>query len=202
MESEQLFKRFVPTEAVSYCAKLLDYFGFEFQIKNSRQTKLGDYRYQPNLKKHTITINNDLNKYSFLVTYLHEVAHLVTYKDHGRKAAPHGAEWKLNFQKVAQPVLNEKVYPPEVLMALRNYFKNPKAASCSDPVLYKVLKQFDGATDKITLSKIAIGQEFNFNGKVYKKLEKKRTRSVCSELSSNRRYLISEVAAVKPLNSE
>ncbi len=197
MESEQLFQKFVPQEAAKYCAKLLDYFGFQFKIKKSRQTKLGDYRYQPHLKLHTITINNDLNQFSFLVTYLHEVAHLVTYKESGRKAAPHGKEWKLNFKKVAQPVLNEKVFPSQVLLALKNYFRNPKAASCSDPALYNVLKAFDKPSGEITLSKIPIGCDFEFNGKVYQKIEKKRTRSVCKEVSSKRRYFISEVASVK-----
>lgn len=181
---------------MDYCFKLWDHFGFEFQIKKSRQTKLGDYRYTPKTKQHTITINNDLNPFSFLVTYLHEVAHLVTFQSHGRKAAPHGKEWKENFQKVAAPVLNPAVFPPPILLALENYFKNPRAASCSDPILYNVLKKFDGPTDQIALSKINVGDSFNFNDKVYRKLEKKRTRSVCMEVSSQRRYLIAEVAQV------
>lgn len=200
VNSAEIFKRFVPPESVAYCVKLWDYFGFEFKIKKSRQTKLGDYRYSPNLKKHTITINNDLNPYSFLVTYLHEVAHLVTFNEHGRKAAPHGVEWKSTFKRVAKPVLNDKVFPPQVLLALINYFKNPKAASCSDPVLYNILRQFDEPTDLIPLSKIIVGNRFDFQGKEYLKLEKKRSRSVCQEVVSKRKYLISEIARVMPLS--
>jgi len=196
-QARDVFERFVPTEAAEYCFKLWDYFGFEFKIKKSRQTKLGDYRFSPQTKKHTITINNDLNQFSFLVTYLHEVAHLITYDKHGRKAAPHGEEWKQNFKKVAEPVLNGKVFPPEILLALTNYFKNPKAASCSDPVLYNVLRKFDGPSDMIPLSQVEIGQSFEFNDNTYKKLEKKRTRSVCMALSTGRKYLISEIAQVK-----
>ncbi|MFT6883670.1 MAG: SprT protein [Marinoscillum sp.] len=196
MSYTHIFERFVPESAVAYCSKLLDHFGFEFQIKRGRQTKLGDYRYDPKEKKHSITINNDLNPYSFLVTYLHEVAHLVTYKEYGRKATPHGTEWKNAFKKVAAPMLTETVFPERVLLALQNYFKNPKAASCSDPVLYNVLKQFDQPSDLIPLSKVAIAGQFEFNGKSYKKLEKKRTRCICLELSTNRRYLISELAHV------
>ncbi|WP_421869555.1 SprT-like domain-containing protein [Marinoscillum sp.] len=202
MTAEDVFRRFVPAPAVGYCAKLYTYFGFEFKIKRNRQTKLGDYRYSPQTKKHTITINNDLNPYAFLVTYLHEVAHLVTFDEHGRKAAPHGMEWKNNFKRVAKPVLNEEVFPPPVLLALNNYFKNPKAASCSDPVLYNILRGFDGPTDLIPLSKIAIGELFDFQGKHYVKLEKKRTRSVCQAVESKRKYLISEIARVKKPDSE
>lgn len=191
-----VFERFVPGPAVSYCLKLWEYFGFEFKIKKSRQTKLGDYRFTPQTKIHTITINNDLNPYSFLVTYLHEVAHLVTFKEHGQGADPHGKEWKQNFKKVAAPMLNDQVFPEHVLLALTRYFKNPKAASCSDPVLYRTLKSFDHPNGKILLKKIDIGSVFHFNGKQYQKLERKRTRSLCLEVTTNRRYLISELAEV------
>ncbi|MFY0601553.1 MAG: SprT-like domain-containing protein [Cyclobacteriaceae bacterium] len=194
--SENIFERFVPEKAATYCNRLYDYFGFEFKIKKSRQTKLGDYRFDRQTGKHTITINNDLNRYSFLVTYIHEVAHLVTFKEHGRKVSPHGAEWKANFIKAMQPVLNEEVFPKTVFLALQNYFKNPKASSCSDPVLFNVLRQFDAESDTLPLSKVPIGEVFQFNGKSYLKLEKKRTRSVCQEVDSKRRYLISEVAPV------
>lgn len=196
LNSEEIFSKFVPPKAIAYCCKLLDYFGFEFQIKKSRQTKFGNYRYNPESKKHTITINNDLNPYAFLVTFVHEVAHLVTYKEHGRKVSPHGTEWKINFTKAMQPVLNDEVFPANVLKALQNYFKNPKASSCSDPVLFQVLRQFDGDNEKVPLSKIAIGEVFAFNQKEYKKMKKQRTRSVCLDLNNNRKYLISEIAPV------
>jgi SprT protein len=197
-----VFERFVPKKAVAYCSKLYDYFGFEFKIKKSRQTKLGDYRYNRRSDKHTITINNDLNPYAFLVTYVHEVAHLVTFKEHGRKASPHGNEWKVNFTKAMQPILTEDVFPPKVLLALQNYFKNPKASSCSDPILYNVLRQFDPPDNLVPLSKMSMGSIFSFNGKTFKKLEKKRTRSVCLEIETNKKYLISEIAAVQPLDTQ
>ncbi len=200
--TRDVFERFVPQSAVSYCFKLWDYFGFEFKIKKSRQTKLGDYRYDPRTKKNTITINNDLNQYAFLVTYLHEVAHLYTFDKHGRKAAPHGMEWKMSFKQIAEPVLTEQVFPPEILLALQNYFKNPKAASCSDPVLFNILRKYDAPSDLIPLSKIHVGDHFDFNKTEYRKLEKKRTRSVCLALATGRKYLISEIAQVKKIDSK
>ncbi len=196
-EPLSVFERFVPRQAAAYCLRLFEHFGFEFKIKRSRQTKLGDYCYSPKTKRHTITINNDLNPYAFLITYLHEVAHLVTFEKHGRRVAPHGAEWKNNFKKVAQPILSVEVFPEPVFIALKNYFKNPKAASCSDPELYNVLRQFDTPTDLVPLSTISIGEHFGFRGNEYVKLEKKRTRSVCQEVSSKRRFLIAEIARVK-----
>lgn len=196
-----LFNRFVPEKAAPYCAELYDHFGFEFKIKKARQTKLGDFRYDPGTKKHTITINNDLNPFAFLITYVHEVAHLVTFAEHGRKANPHGKEWKKNFKKVANPILSPEIFPEPVLQSLKNYLKNPKAASCSDPVLFQVLKQYDQNNGKTLLKHLSAGEEFIFNSKHYRYLEKRRTRMVCLEKKSSRKYLINQLAEVKKIET-
>lgn len=202
MTPREVFQRFVPESAVTYCDKLYQRLGFEFKIKRARLTKLGDYRYTPSSKKHTITVNNDLNRYAFLVTYLHEVAHLVAFKKYGRTIAPHGKEWKDSFKEVATPMLSEEVFPKTVLNALKRYFKNPKASSCSDPVLYQILKQFDAPSDALLLKELQIGQAFTFNKRDFVKIEKKRTRAVCEEIASKRKYLISEIAEVKLIQNE
>lgn len=195
MTSQQVFEKFVPQAAVSYCNKLYEKLSFEFKIKKARQTKLGDYRYDPTLGTHTITINNDLNRYSFLVTYLHEVAHLLAFKQYGHRVQPHGKEWKQCFREVAQPMLTEKVFDRLILIALNTYFSNPKASSCSDPVLYNMLKKFD-PEQRPQLKDVSIGQEFIFNKRTFRKLEKKRTRSICLELKTNRKYAIAEIAEI------
>lgn len=199
MTATEVFERFVPRTAVSYCNKLYEKLGFEFKVKKARQTKMGDYRFDPRNQKHTITINNDLNTYAFLVTYLHEVAHLIAFRQYGRSIQPHGKEWKKAFKEVSEPLLTDQVFPNSVLSALKRYFKNPKASSCSDPVLYQILKQFDDPSDAILLRDISIGQHFVFNKKEFVKLEKKRTRSVCQHIDSRRKYLISEIAEVFPI---
>ncbi|MEQ9465813.1 MAG: SprT-like domain-containing protein [Ekhidna sp.] len=197
MTSREVFQRFVPSPAVSYCNKLYEQLGFEFKIKKARQTKLGDYRFHPQSGRHTITINNDLNPYAFLVTYLHEVAHLVAFKQYGRRIQPHGKEWKQCFQQVSQPMLIAEIFDLRVLAALKKYFQNPKASSCSDPILYQLLKQFDDPSDKILLKDIPVGQPFEFNKKTFVKLEKKRTRSLCQEVQTKRKYMISDLAEVQ-----
>ncbi len=202
MTSEEVFSRFVPKPAVNYCVKLYQNLGFEFKVKKARQTKMGDYRFNPGTDKHTITVNNDLNQYAFLVTYLHEVAHLIAFKKFGRSILPHGSEWKLSFSEVSKPLLNEEVFPKNILNALVKYFKNPKASSCSDPVLYQILKDYDGPSETILLKEIQIGRSFVFNKKIYVKLETKRTRSICQEVVTHKKYMISEIAEVFPRNEE
>jgi len=189
--------KYMPAEALVYCFSLWKENPFHFKIKNGRTTKLGDYRYNPKDRSHTITINNDLNCYAFLVTYLHEVAHLITFKQHGRKVRPHGAEWKNNFKYVALPVLNDAVFPSDVLQSLARYLKNPKASSCSDHNLLKTLSVYDEQPKKF-LSDISIGQEFILGQKVFQKVSLRRTRYVCKEVATGRKYLISKSAQVEP----
>ena len=196
MTSEAVFKKFVPEHAVTYCNKLYQKLGFEFKIKKARQTKLGDYRYDFQSGKHTITVNNDLNPYSFLVTYLHEVAHLIAMKEFGGSIQPHGKEWKECFKDVATPLLSEQVFEPEVLKALNNYFKNPKATSCSDPMLHQILRRYDHDSGKVLLKEVPQGEVFTFNKKTFRKLGKRRTRFVCEEITTGRKYLVPQLAEV------
>ena len=193
-----VFERFVPPSAAGYCHELYEQFGFEFKIKKARLTKLGDYRYDPRTRHHVITINNDLNEYAFLVTYLHEIAHLVTFDEYGRKVSPHGHEWKTNFRKVSSPILTVDVFPENVLMSLQRYLKNPRAASCSDPILFQVLRSFDQPNGKVLLKGLEPGSLFEFQGNIYRYEEKRRTRMVCTRVATGRKYLIPQLAEVKP----
>ena len=68
--------------------------------------------------KKPLYIYNDLNQYAFLITYLHEVAHLITYQKHKNKVAPHGKEWKNDFKIVLLPILNPQVFPDLLLKTL------------------------------------------------------------------------------------
>lgn len=191
------FEKHLPQSAVNYCYGLWTQLAFEFKITKERSSKLGDYRFDPLTGKHTISVNHNLNSYSFLITYVHEVAHLMTKNKYKNKVLPHGLQWKQEFKKLMLPMLNDKIFPDDILRVLARHMKNPKASSTSDSRLLTVLRKYDGETDLTFLSDVAPGTNFLFNKKVYKKLEKRRTRSLCIETNSNRKYLISETATIK-----
>ncbi|ELR68083.1 hypothetical protein C900_01162 [Fulvivirga imtechensis AK7] len=199
--SEVAFKnklsKYFPEPAIHYCYTLWRDHAFTLKVKKKRASKLGDYRFDPNKKVHTISVNNDLNPYSFLITYVHEVAHLVTFKEHKRSVKPHGTEWKNNFKKLMIPVLNSEVFPDRVLRTLANYLKNPKASSCNDHHLMKALQSFDTNKHAISLSEISTGELFKFRHRIFRKETLRRTRYVCCEVSTKRKYLISRVAEVE-----
>lgn len=195
-----VFQRFVPLNAAQYCLELYLQHGFEFKIKKSRKTKYGDYKFEPTQEKHIITINNDLNQYAFLITYLHEVAHLITYQKHKNKVTPHGKEWKNTFKIVSLPILNPQVFPDLLLKRLAHYMLNPKASSCSDPNLYTLLKKYDRQNDTCLLQTLQVGDQFLLNGASYQYIQLKRTRVLCLKINSDKKYLISKISSVKKIS--
>ncbi len=195
-----VFQRFVPLNAAQYCLELYLQHGFEFKIKKSRKTKYGDYKFEPTQEKHIITINNDLNQYAFLITYLHEVAHLITYQKHKNKVTPHGKEWKNTFKIVSLPILNPQVFPDPLLKRLAHYMLNPKASSCSDPNLYTLLNKYDRRNDTCLLQTLRVGDQFLLNGASYQYIQLKRTRVLCLQINSDKKYLISKISSVKKIS--
>ncbi len=196
-----VFEKFLPEGSADYCYSLWKDHGFEFKIKKSRKTKLGDYRYDSRTKKHIISINNDLNSYSFLITYLHEVAHLLAFQKYGNRIAPHGIEWKKEFKMVTLPMLRPEIFPDDVIRAFSGYMRNPKASSCSDLRLLKALQPYD-RNPRTFLSDLKAGELFNFQGRIFEVMERKRTRYVCLEKKSNKKYLISGHATIDRLTDQ
>ena len=201
MKPVDVFRQFFPEEAVPYCLHLYESLGFDFHIKKPRKTKFGDFKADEARGIRSISVNNNLNPYAFLITYLHEVAHLLTYQQHGRTVRPHGIEWKRQFEEVSSPVLDEAVFPADILGQVSTYLSNPRASSCSDPVLYRMLKRYDPVSDHVFLSSLRVGQLFLFHGHTYRYLEKKRTRILCERVEDSRRYMINQMAEVIPLIS-
>lgn len=197
-QPELVFGRFFPEHTVKMCLDLWKAHGFKFIVSKKRKSKFGDYRYQHSNDSHTITVNGDLNQYAFLVTYLHEVAHLITHKKHGWKVSPHGREWKECFKETMNPFLALNIFPDTLQKAITSYMHNPGASSCSDPSLMITLQSFDKKQDGLVyLESISVGKSFNFRGRIFTKKELKRTRSLCEENATGRRYLIAEIARVK-----
>ncbi len=193
--SKVLFLRFVPNEAVDFCVQLHQVYKFELRVKPPRKSKLGDYRYDRETGKHTITVNGDLKKYSFLITYIHEVAHLITVQKYGLNVAHHGKEWKHEYANLLLESLKTRAFPPLLEREILIFSRNPKASTAASAKLIIALNQFEN--EGLTLlSGIGINQKFEFRGESYIKLEKKRTRSLCLRVADNKKYLISEIAEV------
>ncbi len=188
----------MPDNAVHYCLDLWLAIPFHFKITRKRNSKLGDYKYDRRNGHHSISVNHDLNKYSFLITYIHEAAHLLTTERFGRKTQAHGKEWKSNFRELMEPVLTDLIFPKEILQPLKKHMRRPKASTYADPDLLHVLRQFDDQdVDLVPLDMLGEGDTFEFNNSMYKKLNLRRTRVLCQQADTSRKYLISKMALVR-----
>ncbi|WP_425637182.1 SprT-like domain-containing protein [Algoriphagus yeomjeoni] len=197
----QILSKRIPSFAVDYAVDLWEKEQFSFQTTASRKTKLGDFRFRSDRTIQTITINADLNPYQFLLTYIHEVAHLHAYVRYGRTIAPHGMEWKSTFQRLMFPILSTEIFPIDLLIPLRKHMSNPKASSSRDLFLMKEMSKYDEKSihsDVIFLSDLKPGSRFLLSGREFEKGETRRTRVLCEEINSGRKYLIAQMAKVKP----
>lgn len=195
-----ILQQHVPENAVHYCLDLWTAIPFHFKVTRKRNTKLGDYRFDQRNSSHTITVNFDLNQYSFLITYIHEIAHLLTTERYGRKTQPHGKEWKSCFQELMEPALTDLIFPSDILILLFKHMKNPKASTFADSKLLHALRKHDHhESDLVPLSELIEGDIFEFNRQKYKKLSLRRTRVLCQQAENSRKYLISKMALVRSL---
>jgi SprT protein len=192
-------QKYLPAGSAEYAHDLLWQYGIQLHIKKPRKTKLGDYR-PPRLgEPHRISINNDLNPYAFLITFLHETAHLVNFEQNGFKVKPHGAEWKQCFKKVSQPVLTTELLPKEVFKAVALYLGNPSASSCTSPELVRALKVYDRNDDlHVLLETLPYGAHFLLKERLFQKGEKLRSRFRCVEIKTNKWYFVPALIEVKP----
>lgn len=197
-KNSEILKKYLPEQAVPAIAEWIVQYDFKLKIKRERSTRLGDYTPPRNGLNHVITINHNLNRFAFLITLVHEVAHLVTYNQHRDRVNPHGQEWKSNFRQLMQPFLSTDIFPLEVFSALRKYLANPAASSCSDHNLLRTLKLHDHESQYVFLEYLPHGAIFLYNGsRVFVKGEKIRKRFKCRELSTGAIYLFNPLAEVE-----
>jgi len=191
---------FLPPDTVEMVAPYFKQHTIHLTLTHERKSVLGDYRAPfGDTPYHRISINATLNPYSFLITLLHELAHLFTYVQYKHKAAPHGKEWKTAFQQILIPFLGKNIFPADVELALRSYLSDPAASTCTDPQLYKALHKYDQAKPGWKfIDEVKIDEQFETeDGRRFIKVEKRRTRSKCKELKTGKMYLFSGIAYVK-----
>jgi len=201
-KNSEILRKYLPEKSVDLVARWIIEFDFKLKIKKERSTRLGDYTAPRNGMNHIITVNHNLNKYAFLITLVHEVAHLVTWNQHRDRVSPHGQEWKNNFKILIQPFLNTDIFPLEVFAALRRYMSNPAASSCTDQHLLKTLKLHDEQNGHVFLEYLPQNTVFLYNGtRVFQKGEKIRKRFRCREISTGAIYLFNALAEVEIFES-
>ena len=168
-------------------------------VRRERKSVLGDYRNSHSNKNHRISVNGNLNKYSFLITLLHELGHLLAFEKYGNRIPPHGAQWKNEFGKILARFITKKIFPHDIEAELLQSLKNPSASSCAEDGLLRILKRYDvHKPDFFFVEQVPLNSLFKVKGgKIFKKGNKVRKRYVCQDIKTGRLFLFSPVAEVE-----
>ena len=189
-----IFYSFVPEKSNKLLQCWVDELKVTVKILTPRKTKLGDFKVRGN--QMSITVNNNLNKYSFLITLTHELAHAFVFKKYQNRLKPHAKSWQLTFKSLMLNFLTPDYFPDDILKVLSRHMISPKASTFADLELVRVLKKYDQFTS-VTISDLAVGDSFKIaNGKIFVKGEKIRKRYKCIEYRTNKTYLFHPFAEV------
>lgn len=196
-------RRFIPHAAVPRVLDYLHHYKVHLTITRERKTVLGDYRHANGHQTHRISVNGSLNPYSFLITLVHELAHLVTFMQYGNRVQSHGREWKDCYAFLLKDFLQKDIFPMPVEQALAKSMHNLPASSCADEDLMRILKQYDRAQNGLVMvEQLAEGQLFDIGeGRLFKKGKQLRKRFQCIEVKTGKVYLFSPIYEVRVANT-
>ena len=173
-------------------------------VSKERKSILGDYRHRTHNANHRISVNGNLNHYSFLITLLHELAHLLTFEQFQNRVQAHGKEWKMIFGKLLQQFIQHKIFPADIESELLQSLKNPAASSCAEDGLLRVLRRYDAkGSTHLLIEELAAGSLFCIkDGRIFRKGEQLRKRFKCTEIKTRKIYLFSPVYEVELVTQE
>jgi hypothetical protein len=191
----QLLLIHTPANAVDYCAALWLRYPFYLKLAGSRTTKAGDFAVKNN--RMVVTVNRDLNPFLFLVTLIHEIAHVRVYQQYRHTCTPHGREWKLAFGQLMAPLLHAGCFPPDLSILLHRHLQNPAASSFSDLPLTRCFRKYDQKPDGLVpLADVPANSLFRLQRRWFVKGPARRTRFACRCVRSRRIYLVPGQALV------
>jgi len=204
MKEKEVLAKYLPKAMVDNVFAWVVRHQIHLKITRSRASKLGDYRPPGNKQAfHRISINHDLNPYAFFITFVHELAHLLTYKQYGRSVQAHGKEWKASYRSLMEPFLEKNVFPSDLQRTVYQHLRNIKASSQADVELARTLMLFDGGKQETLIEDLQPGDRFLFkNNRKFQVVEKLRKRYKCVELANQRVFLFQPLTPVEVVNSE
>ena len=192
-------KDYLPEGTFEKVSAFLFQYHIHLTITRERTTVLGDYRNAVEGKNHRISVNGNLNKFAFLYTLIHEIAHLLVYDKFGHRVASHGKEWKAQFSLLLKTFLEHDTFPSDIRAAIGRSLRNPAATSCAEDDLLRVFRNHDSnKKDIVFVEEIETGKLFILrDGRVFKRGDRIRKRYKCIEISTGKEYLFSPVFEVK-----
>ena len=192
---------YLPAGSYHAVMQYLQHYKVHLTVTRERRSVLGDYRFAVHGKNHRISVNGNLNSFAFLITLLHELAHLIAFAKYGNRIASHGKEWKLVYGEILRQFLLLDIFPGDIAMEIKTTMHSPAAGSCAEDGLIRVLRKYDQKQDqKKLVEEIDVNGSFQTDdGRIFKRGDQLRKRIRCLELKTGKIYLFSPVYEVTPV---
>lgn len=201
-EVEKSLSKYLPENTNKLVFSYLPKKNLEISIVNDRITKLGDFRSASRFcHYHRISVNGGLNKYAFLITFLHELAHLYVFEKYGHRAKSHGCEWQLEYTGLIFPILEQHLLPDDLHHVVFKHFPFPAASANADLALMQTLRKYDHKTIVLTLKDISDHEFFTYNGCVYQRIKKLRSYYYCIRVSDKNPYRIHSLVEIERIDT-
>ncbi len=200
----QALANFLPEGSFDLVVQYIHHYKVHLTVTKKRKSVLGDYRHAGMGGNHRISINGNLNKYEFLITLLHELAHLLTFEQFNNRVEAHGKEWKKNYSKLLIDFVQHKLFPADIEKALQRSIINPAATANGETELLLVLRKYDVRknTGLHPVAELPEGTLFTMDdGRIFKKGKKRVKRFECIEVKSGLKYSVSALSEVKIVQS-
>lgn len=202
MKEKEILKEYLPERSINQVMKWIVQKNVHLKITKNRRSKLGDYRPPINYSNHRISINHNLNPFAFLITFVHEMAHLNVWESYKNKVSPHGIEWKTEYRGLMNIILDNNIFPEDIYKVLSKSIVNSKASSSSDLKLSRMLKKYDKHKTVTHLEDLPENTIFQIeNGGKFEKGIKKRTRYLCLNLQNKNQYLFHPLTPIKEVKN-
>jgi SprT protein len=194
---------YLPDGAFEPVVQLIHQYKVHLTVTRERKSVLGDYRHPFLGSNHKITVNGNLNKYEFLITLLHELAHLLCFEQYRNRVEAHGKEWKNIYGSLLKAFIDLDFFPEDIRKSLKKTLLNPAATANGETALLLVLRRYNPVQKAgvVVLAHLADGTLFKeIKGRTFKKIKLRRKRIECVEIATGNIYLFSALSEVEIVN--
>jgi hypothetical protein len=195
---------YLPEGAFEPVVQLIHQYKVHLTVTRERKSVLGDYRHPFLGSNHKITVNGNLNKFEFLITLLHELAHLLCFEQYRNRVEAHGKEWKNIYGSLLKAFIDLDLFPEDIKKSLKKTLLNPAATANGETALLLVLRRYNPVQKAgvVVLAHLADGTLFKeIKGRTFRKIKLRRKRIECIELATGNIYLFSALSEVEIVNA-
>ena len=191
---------YLPDGAFEPVVSLINQYKVHLTVSKARKSVLGDYRHASIGANHKISVNGNLNKYEFLLTLLHELAHLLCFEQYRNRVEAHGKEWKNIYSVLLVQFVQMNIFPTDIQKSLKKTILNPAAPANGETTLLLVLRKYDPVKKEghAFVAHLAEGDLFeSLQGRIFRRGKKRRIRIECVEVATGHIYSFSALTEVK-----